>query len=169
MPSLKSHKAWLTFLRKVISVPLGYSKEDLWEFVNTAQRESPSLVPIIEGYLRLAEESATNVEPRIKSTPDKKHLFDLLRDKKFFPQNSDLADFAGRVVPGISTYRFDKMSRGDIAARVIEYLESEPNTRARLERSMRDAFEQLRGQPARDVDRRSFLSTWENIIKGIHL
>jgi hypothetical protein len=93
------------------------------------------------------------------------HLFDMLRDKRLFNSNSDLADFAGRVLPSMSRHRFDKMSRGDIAARIIEYLETrDRNTREQLEASMRTAMATGVEKPA---DRKSFLSQWEKIIKGI--
>jgi hypothetical protein len=57
------------------------------------------------------------------------------------------------------------MSRGDIAARIIEYLETrDRRTREQLESSMRAAVE---SGTERASDRRSFLSQWEKIIKGI--
>ena len=75
-------------------------------------------------------------------------LFDRLREKKLFPSNSELAEFAGNILPGIKGNRFDKMSRGDIAARVIEYLETkDPRTREALEASMRDAMKPHRKRP----------------------
>jgi hypothetical protein len=138
----------------------------------------PLLVPIIEEYLRLAENSDTPViEPSAKKRAAGKqraaaemHLFDLLREKKLFPQNLDLARFAGRVAPAMRTYSFDKMSRSDIAARVIEFLESrDPRTREKLEDSMREALGSLTTGQSKDSDRRSFLSKWEKIIKGIEL
>lgn len=176
MPPKKSHKAWLSFVRKVIDVPLGYSKEDLWLFRSLATTENPSLVPLIEAYLRIAENSETaaqtgNLSPSkyaTKRKPEQMHLFDLLREKKFFPTNLDLARFASRAVPHMRTYRFDKMSRSDIAARVIEYLE-QTGTRDKLEESMREALRTLGRGPAKEADRRSFFSKWEKIIKGIEL
>jgi hypothetical protein len=93
------------------------------------------------------------------------HLFDLLREPRLFPSNLDLSEFAARVLPNMSRKRFDKMSRGDIAARIIEYLETrDPHTRERLEASMRDAM-----TSGSHADRQSFLSQWEKIIKGIEL
>ncbi|MBR0757477.1 hypothetical protein JQ604_35295 [Bradyrhizobium jicamae] len=168
----KSHKAWLTFVRKVVSVAAGYSRQDLWEFRNLASYEAHSFVPIVEAYLRLVENSETNVSsskigPRKSRGLEQMHLFDLLRDKKFFPTNLDLAEFASRVVPHMRAYRWDKMSRGDIAARIIEYLE-QSGTRDKLEVSMREAFGQL-DRPAKASERRSFFSKWERIIKGIEL
>jgi hypothetical protein len=174
LPSQKSHKAWLSFMRKVATVAAGYSREDLWAFRNLATYEAPSFVPIVEAYLRLAENSETSASlPSLHKSTGKgreigqMHLFDLLRDKKFFPTNLDLSEFASRVVPHMRSYRWDKMSRSDIAARVIEYLE-QSGTRDKLEKSMREAFNQL-DRPAKASERESFFSEWERIIKGIEL
>jgi hypothetical protein len=140
------------------------------------------LVPLIDDYLRLAEESDTetfsqssllfeNSKKRKsggkKSDASQMHLFDLLRSKKLFPSNQILADFAGNIMPDMRTYRFDKMSRADIAGRIIEYLEDrDPRTREQLETSMREAMQ----TPVPKLsDRKSFLSKWEKIIKGIPL
>ena len=96
------------------------------------------------------------------------HLFDLLREKRLFASNTDLASFAAKVLPGIKGNRFDKMSRGDIAARIIEFLETkDSSTRRELEASMREAMDSTIS--GRAVDRRSFVSKWEKIIKGIEL
>jgi hypothetical protein len=63
--------------------------------------------------------------------------------------------------------RFDKMSRGDIAARIIEYLETRnPRTRQTLETSMREA---ITAGSVKTSDRKSFFSKWERIIKGTEL
>lgn len=176
MPPKIGHRAWLIFVRRILDVPLGYSKEDLWTFRSIASRENPSLVPIIEGYLRLAENSETDVRLEFKRgkpgrrEPAQMHLFDLLREKKFFPQNLDLARFAARVLPHMRTYRFDKMSRSDIAARIIEFLEdTDIRTRDKLEEAMREALRVISRGPVKVSDRRSFLSRWEKIIKGIEL
>jgi hypothetical protein len=172
------HKAWLSFVRKAVDVPLGYSKTDLEAFLNLARRESPSLVPLIRGYLMLAQKSETVAQQGERPTrqsntkrnkASQMHLFDLLREKQFFPQNLELANFAARVMPHMRTYRFDKMSRSDIAARIIEHIESsDPRARDALEQSMRDALTAIGGRKSsKEVDRRSFLSKWERIIKGI--
>lgn len=173
------HKAWLTFVRKALDVPLGFSVDDLRTFRAVASRHSPSLIPLVEAYYRLAKSSETSVGASKVAASLKKsrgrqmHIFDLLREKKFFPTNADLANFAARVMPHMRTYRFDKMSRGDIAARVIEFIEqSDPRARNALEESMREALEALkhkRTRPAVDADRRSFLSKWEKIIKGLEI
>ena len=67
-------------------------------------------------------------------------------------------------------YRFDKMSRGDIAARIIEYIEqSDPRARSKLEDFMREALGEIKSGHVRQVDRSSFFSKWERIIKGLEL
>ena len=170
------HRGLLNFLRKIIDVPAGYSKEDLVNFRSVASREFPAFVAIMDEYLRFAERADTavmseGIAPGSKSMrrsgSDSMHLFDMLRDKRLFPLNSDLADFAGRVVPDMGRYRFDKMSRGDIASRIIEYLETkDKKTRQGLEASMREAMTSDSDRPA---IRKSFFTKWEKIIKGIEL
>jgi hypothetical protein len=170
------HRSLLQFIRKIVDVPLGYSKEDLVTFRSIASRDYPSLVPVMDEYVRMAERADTAVtsetsRPKSKqserSEPGSMHLFDMLRDKRLFPSNSDLSEFAGRILPNMSRNRFDKMSRGDIAARIIEYLETKDrSTRHELEASMREAM--VSGSD-RASDRRSFFSKWEKIIKGIQL
>jgi len=172
------HRGLLRFIRKILDVPLGYSKDDLVTFRSIASQQYRSLVPIIEEYLRLAERSDSDAKTTLLSSmrreateeagrPETMHLFDLLREKKLFPLNSDLSEFAGRILPHMSRNRFDKMSRSDIAARIIEYLETlDARTRKQLESSMRSA---MTASPKRRADRKSFLSTWERIIKGIEL
>ena len=55
----------------------------------------------------------------------------------------------------------------DIAARILEYLEKKDSrTRKSLEISMREAMKT--GHQGK-VDRKSFQSEWEKIIKGIEL
>jgi hypothetical protein len=59
------------------------------------------------------------------------------------------------------------MSRGEIVAKIIEYVETRDiKTRRALEASMRDA---LVSGSDKSSDRRSFFSKWEQIIKGTHL
>lgn len=166
------HDAWLKFARAILDVPLGRSKEDMCQFLDVAQFEHPALVPVIKAYLDLAERSSTNVKvARSRSVRisrnKQKHLFDLLREKTFFPRNIDLARFATRVMPELKTDRFDKLSRSEIAARIIEYIEErEPKMQEKLETSMREALDDLSGRQTHDVERKSFLSKWERIIKG---
>ena len=169
------HKAWLGFVRKVADVPLEYSKDDLRAFRRLALRESPALLQLIESYLALAERSdveSSGGAARSKSRQrngSQMHLFDLLREKRLFPHNLLLAQFASRVLPHMRTYRFDKMSRSDIAARIIEYIErSDPRSRAKLEKSMRDALKAMKQRPIRPIERQSFLSKWEKSSKGLN-
>ncbi|HEV2495261.1 MAG TPA: hypothetical protein VG204_19560 [Terriglobia bacterium] len=171
------HKGLLRFIRRIIDVPLGYSRDDLVMLRSLASKEYPDLAPLIDQYVRLAERSALDISTGVPSgmrvsalrrtKVGEMHLFDLLREKKLFPSNSDLAEFAGKILPGIKGNRFDKMSRGDIAARVIEHLETKDRrTREELETSMREAMEPAHAKP---IERQSFLSKWEKIIKGTKL
>ena len=171
----RRHRGFLQFLRKVVDVPLGYSKDDLINFRSLAAKDYPSILQLIDDYILFAERSDTDViptlllkdpkKPKPRPDPSHMHLFDMLREKELFKSNYDLADFAGRVLPGMSRHRFDKMSRGDIAARIIEYLETrDRRTREELEASMRAAITSGVDKPA---ERKSFLSQWEKIIKGI--
>jgi len=172
----RRHQSLLQFIRKIADTVAGYSKDDLVLFRSVASREFPSLVALIDDYIRLAERSDTDVLTPGKAKSPKRtpkesaqqmHLFDLLRDKRLFASNNDLAGFATRILPNIKSNRFDKMSRGDIAARIIEHLESKDRrTREELEASMREAVSSPVVKPA---DRKTFLSKWENIIKGIPL
>ena len=167
------HRALLQFIRKIVDVPAGYSKDDLMMFRSIASRDYPVLVRLMDEYLTIAEHAdidSTVEGLRLKrATPPKReavsmHLFDMLRDKKIFPLNSDLSEFAGRVLPGMSRKRFEKVSRADIAARIIEYLETkESRTRDELEASMRGA---IASDSPKAADRKSFFSQWEKIIKG---
>jgi hypothetical protein len=168
------HKSWLSFVRKVADVPLEYSKDDLRAFRRLAQRESPALIPLVESYITLAERSDIESPGGIGISKSKQrngsqmHLFDLLRDKRLFPHNLLLSQFASRVLTRMRTFRFDKMSRSDIAARIIEHIErSDPRSRAKLEESMRDALKAMKQRPIKPVERQSFLSKWERIIKGL--
>jgi hypothetical protein len=169
----------LLFIRKIVEVPLGYSKDDLFAFRSVASREYAALVPLIDKYIELADKADTDVFPntgansrnRAKRTlagTEQMHLFDLLRDKKLFPSNSDLSGFAARIIPSMTTLsRWEKMSRGEIVAKIIEYVETRDlRTRRALEVSMRDA---LASSSDKSSDRKSFFSKWEKIIKGTHL
>jgi hypothetical protein len=170
------HKSLLKFVKRIADVPLGYSREDLVMLRSVASREYPSLLPLIDEYVKLADRSVTDVHPpdtnvapnRGGGAPRQEmHLFDLLRERKLFPLNTELSEFAGRIMPGIRSHRFYKMSRGDIAARIIEHLETKDrDTREALEASMREAMKS--GSP-KPIERESFLSKWEKIIKGIQV
>ncbi len=169
----RKHQSLLRFIRRVVDVPLGYSKQDMITFRTVAIKDHPSLVPLIDEYIRLAARHDSDVEisatkrTKKRGDPQQMHLFDLLREKKLFPSNNDLSDFAGRILPNMSRRRFNKMKRSDIAARIIEYLETlNGSKREALEASMREAM--VVG-PEKAADRKSFFSTWEKIIKGIEL
>jgi hypothetical protein len=143
-------------------------------FRSTASREYPAFVPLMDEYLRLAESADSEAVPTTKVRTAKRtaeaamHLFDMLRDKKLFPSNADLAEFAGRVLPGITRNRFEKISRSEIAARIIDYLDTKDRrTREELEESMRLAM--ASPSSTSPTNRRSFFSEWEKIIKGIQL
>jgi hypothetical protein len=167
------HRSLLTLIRRIIDVPLAYSKNDLIELRSAASMQYPAIVPLIDEYIRLAELSDTDVilstanERQIRkrrASAQEMHLFDLLRERKLFPTNADLAEFAVRVIPEIPKSRFLKISRAEIAARIIDYLETlNPQTREKLEASMRDA---VAVAPRQKADRQSFFSKWERIIKG---
>jgi hypothetical protein len=166
------HDEWLKFVRDVLNVPVGRSKQDLFAFRDIAAREFPTLVPIIDDYLELSSRSNTSV-PAVKNRaprqarPAQKHLFDLLREKTFFPRNVDLGRFAARILPDLNTARFEKLSRSEIAAKIIDYIEErDPNAQTTLEKSMRDALAELNKNPNKQNERESFLSKWERIIKG---
>jgi hypothetical protein len=175
----QKHRSLLLFIRKIVEVPLGYSKDDLLAFRSVASREYPALVPVIDEYIGLAERADTDIIPapganskarprRALTNAQQMHLFDLLRDKKLFPSNSDLSGFAARIIPSMTTLtRWEKMSRAEIVAKIIEYVETcDLRTRRALEASMRDA---LVSGSDKSSDRRSFFSQWERIIKGTHL
>ena len=165
------HKRILQFVKRIIEVPLGYSKDDLVLLRSFASSEYPACISLIDEYVRLAERSSLDLpgvraplESTVARESNDMHLFDMLREKKLFPSNSELAEFAGKILPGIKGNRFDKMSRGDIAARVIEYLETkDPRTRKALEASMQDAMKSTSEEAYRAA---SFLSKWERIISG---
>jgi hypothetical protein len=172
----RRHRAWLSFVKRVLEITSLYSVDDLSEFLNVAKNDYPRLRPLVQAYFEIADSSRTDVlMPGTKTIAQsarsisQMHLFDLLREKAFFPLNADLAHFASRVLPGIQTHRFDKMSRSDIAARIIEYLENLPQVdiRKKLEASMREALSEIKGRPTISLNRKSFLSKWEKIIKRV--
>ena len=169
MASNMKHEAWLRFLKAISDVMIGRSKEDLEAFRSVAMRDHPSLVPVIEEYINLAARSDTGVIPQVERAKNSRpmHLFDLLRDKTLFPQNLDLSRFAARVVPDLKTVRHDKISRTDMAARIVEHIEGlDTKARVALEKSMREALKTLKEHGREVPDRTSFFSKWESIIKG---
>jgi len=173
-PDIK-HKAFLQFIRRIVDVPLGYSKDDLRAFRRMINRDYAALVGVVDEYLQLAENADSVVSPLSHSkllfpsgwthdNAEQMHLFDLFRDKRLFSSNSELSEFAGRILPKMVRRRFDKMSRGEISAKIIEYLETlDVGTRKDLEQSMRSA---LTSESDSTSDRKTFFSRWEQIIKG---
>lgn len=167
----RRHRSFLLFMRRLVDIPAAYSFDDLLEFRDAAKRYDPSLLKVIDAYLELAYRSRTRVTTKARrpkaGEQSEMHLFDLLRDKRLFPSNNDLSEFAGRVLPTMNRNRFDKMSRADIAARIIEYVETrDEQTRQALVSSMREA---VTASPPRATERRSFFSKWERIIKGLEI
>lgn len=166
----RRHRSFLNFIARVLELPAKYSKDDLISFRSAAVRQYPVLVPLLDEYIHLAEGADTPVvlhaaDSQKRRREENMHLFDLLREKSLFPQNSDLVDFAARILPEMRSYRYDKMSKSDIAARMVEYLETlPPNAKRELEESMRSAFK--KDVLSRPSARKSFLDTWERIIKG---
>src|SRR5205085_2222060 len=87
--------------------------------VSRIAEDFPGFLRLIDAYVELAQRSALAVNySRVANPPprgrngeaDEQHLFDLLRSKKLFATNQQLADLAARVLPGMSRKRFDKMS-----------------------------------------------------------
>ncbi len=184
MTENRQHKTFLRFVSRLVDLATLYSKENLFKFLDISSKEFPALTGIIHEYIRLAEKADTDIE--CKSRPStfarsfaylettklgnsklEMHLFDLLRSKKLFATNADLAEFAQRILPKMAPRRFDKMSRGDIAARIIVYLEGrKPEKRQRLERAMREALVLLSSPSRKKTSKRTFFQQWEKIIKG---
>ena len=170
----RDHQDWFEFLRKVAELPSGYAIDDLRRFQRIAERQYPELVPVIKAYIYLVQLSYAEMpKPQSPGKPpekrrkkvDERPLFDLFRDRGFFSTNSELVKFALGVAPDMKHYRFDKMSRGAIAFKLVEHLEKLPNhTRARLEISMREAMD---AAPDKSEDRQIYVSKWERIIKGL--
>ena len=144
-----NHKFILSFVSKITEITAGYTIDQLIEARNLAAKDYPGLVPLINGSVALARRSELDFSPdgkqlRIRKGAPRKsvpasdmHLFDLLQRSEAVPSNQDLSEFAARILPGMSRSRFSKVSIGDIATRIIEYLETlEPGTRHKLEVSM---------------------------------
>ena len=178
----RTHKDWLEFLRKAAELPIGYSIDDLIWFRTIAERQYPALAPLVAACIHLAQQSDLAIalegpSPRpakakkmtsAQSAPQAQApLFDLFKDKNLFPKNSDLINFAMRAVPNMKEYRFDKMSRGDIAHRLVEQIRSlSPQARDSLEASVREAVSH---SPELGKEVRSFVSKWSSIIRDMAL
>jgi hypothetical protein len=177
------YRRFMNFISSLSGLVSEHSARELIDYRKLARRSFPSLVPIVDSLLYVTDieqrrsggllqhEASARARPLnyvngdVSSPP--RHLFDLLRSKELFPTNSELALFAASVLPGMTRKRFDKMSRADIAARIIEYLETlNIEKKRRLEESMRNAI-QTKSSSRRD--RQSFFAVWEGIIKGAEL
>ena len=175
----QSHKAFLRFIAKIADISAAYSKDELHEFLDMAHMDFSGFEKLIREYCRLAKISTSHVTDRLKNSRgrsgprlfyeqellSKPHLFDLLRSKEIFSTNAELAEFAMKILPSMTSRRFDKMSRADIAGRIVEFIErSKPRKRELLEKSMRDALVDF-GQRGGGARRQSFFRKWESIVK----
>ena len=174
MAQTKADQGYLAFVSRLTDLLSNYTPRDLRMFLDAARRGVPSMFPVIEACIEMVESAprgtrgkSVSIGPsQIGIYPERLHLFDLLRSRDLFPSNADLALFAARVVPKMTRKRFGKMSRSDIAVRIIDYLETlDLDKRRRLEDSMRKAIDSisagLEGKPE------SFFLQWEKIIKAI--
>lgn len=179
----REHTALLRLVSKITEIPSVYSRDELAELEYHIEKYFPRLRPILREYIHLAEDSRTHVHDKLGSTAKRAyfranwgqrpqsgpeaHLFDLLRSKDLFSTNSELAEFAGRILPDMTKKRFDKMSRGDIAARIIEFLEANnPENRKTLENAMRSALRSIDYSQGPGGNKESFFRQWEQIIRG---
>lgn len=168
-------------------IPAVYSRDELLQFYDQVHNHFPAYVKLVRDFIDLAEISETGVTDKLLSNPRSLeslgnfkgtknpaigdvHLFDLLRSKTLFPSNMHLADFAARILPNMTRTRFAKVSRADIAARIIEYLEDkEPARRQRLEQSMREAISEVGSKRPAKSKTETFFRQWEQIIRGSHI
>jgi hypothetical protein len=158
----------LAMLRGICDSVLSTPDIDLTAVRRVAARDYPSLLPVIDEFAKANTPLLLPSRGKVtRGSIHPTHLFDLLRDDRLFPSNAALAQFATRILPKMYGYRFDKMARSDIVARIIEYLETIPTARReKLEASMRQSLD----NGAKTVkDRSSFISKWEQIIKNIEL
>jgi hypothetical protein len=115
LPQENKHKAWLSFQRKLLDVPLNYSKDDLQIFLSHASTHGNELMArLIYDYLELASQSETEVKgraaserPSSKKSPREMHLFDLLREKKYSLRTRTLRDL--RPAPCHTSKRTDSI------------------------------------------------------------
>lgn len=167
------HRQWLEFARRLIEVPIGYSNEELRAFRRVAAREQPALVRLIDAYIDIAGRYGLDTEILTIGARRKKNhaqpidFFSLLRSRKLFPRNLDLAVFATRALPRMQDVRYDKLSRSAISARIVEHLETcDAEALKKLARSMEEALAVTTQHPTREMDRRSYLSKWIQIMVG---
>jgi hypothetical protein len=81
------HKSLLSLIRRIIDVPVGYSKEDLLTFRSIASKQHPALVPIMDEYLRLAERADTEIVPEGSRPKSKATKGDISRNGTPCPQS----------------------------------------------------------------------------------
>jgi hypothetical protein len=170
----KTNIDFKAFLSRLTDMMIDYTPDQLRNFHNIAKQRFPAAAPVIRAYIEWAnptageKREAESKSRKPETGSDTSHLYDMLRSKELFPQNSDLAQFASRVLPGMAKRRFDKTSRTTIAGQIIEYLETlNSGKRERLEQAMRQAMTTLKSGGKSEP--RSFFSQWEKIIKGIEL
>lgn len=175
-PRDTAQKRFLRFVSKLTDALAQVSPDDLGDYERWAYEGYSHLLPILKACQQLVYQLGPDIHRPVGSLRvpvktrrhEREHLFDLLRSKEHFPTNLELSEFASKILPNMSAKRFDKMARADIAARIIEYLESfDPRTRKKLEHSMRTAIMQMPAE-APEIDK-SFFSQWQKIIKGIEL
>lgn len=186
MPHNESHRSYMTFVSRLTDFLSDYSVRELRSFLDSASHGFPGVAPVIEACIRMVDtsagqtrggslsESTSSTKPATKwpkaveIPKDLVKLPDLLLSKELFRANQDLVKFAIRVLPGMPKRRYDKMSRDDIVAKIVDYLEQvNSRKRERLETSMRRAIDMMSAGEQKEVQ--SFFSQWEKIIKGIEL
>ena len=171
MTESSSQQRYFKFISGLSDLLSSVTRDDLMRFRHLARHGFADLVPVIEGCIKMIGRRKLPPETTIGSTdvPQRgsdEHLFDLLRSKEHFPTNSRLAEFATRILPGITRKRYDKMSRADIAGQIIEYIEAFPaRKKERLESLIREAIKSPDRQAREQQE--SFFSKWEKIIKGL--
>ena len=171
MTEPSSQQRYFKFISGLSDLLSSVTRDDLMRFRHLARHGFADLVPVIEGCIKMIGRRKMPPETALRSAEmpqrsSSEHLFDLLRSKKHFPTNSRLAEFATRILPGITRKRYDKMSRADIAGQIIEYIESFPaRKRERLESLIRDAIKSPDRQAGEQQE--SFFSKWEKVIKGL--
>lgn len=171
MTEPSSQQRYFKFISGLSELLSSVTRDDLMRFRHLARHGFADLLPVIEGCIKMIRRRTmppeTTVAPAQPSQRyPSEHLFDLLRSKEHFPTNSRLAEFATRILPGITRKRYDKMSRADIAGQIIEYIESFPaRKRERLESLIRDAIRVPDGKAGEQQE--SFFSKWEKVIKGL--
>ena len=168
------HKALLRFASEVAEIVAKYSVEELMDLHRHSLQGFKFMTSFIDATIEAARMGETDMlieyaeSGAMSKSPSRglksNHLFDLLRAKELFDTNADLADFAQRLFRGMASKRYDKMSRGEIAVHIVEYIENQsPMARRQLESMLRKALKNRRF--ARTGADESFFSEWQRIIK----